>query len=256
MGDHKQLGPTVLNKKVIDAGFKQSMFERLLKLNYVPYLLSTQYRMPHSLCEFPSSYFYDGYLQSHHNEPISIYGLPENNFFYSCSTKEEVSQSGTSYLNTGEAKLVEMIIKHLFKSCGVIEQQIGVITPYEGQKTHILNLLGISTQHSLLEISNVDGFQGREKDFIIVSLVRSNNHQAVGFVGDGRRMNVTITRAKQCLIIIGNPFTLYKSKIWADLLDFYENKKSIYEGNMKNRLEGNMKSWLEGNMKSRDGVKC
>lgn len=227
VGDHKQLGPTVLSKDVARLGLRQSLFERLLRIGVMPYLLSVQYRMHPDLCVFPSEYFYAGLLQSGTHTDLSL-DIP-NNFFYVCDCgKEEVSPSKTSFLNKGEAALVENIVRYLFKN-GVLEQQIGVITPYEGQRAYILSQI-FGNEAGNLEIKNVDGFQGREKDFIIVSLVRSNVFQGVGFVGDKRRMNVTLTRAKHGLIIVGNPFTLYKNKIWADLLDWYDKQGRVYEG--------------------------
>ncbi|KAK6090079.1 hypothetical protein P3W45_000967 [Vairimorpha bombi] len=228
VGDHKQLGPTILSKKVAKAGFKQSLFERLISVGVSPYILSLQYRMHPDLCEWPSETFYNGELQTGNRlfHKINI-GIPHN-FFYACYGKEEVSASGTSFVNPMEALYCESIIRHLFKS-GITENQIGVITPYEGQRSHILNRI-FGSEPGNLEISNVDGFQGREKDYIIVSLVRSNLYQGIGFVGDKRRMNVALTRAKHGLIIIGNPSTMVKHEMWRSLLEFYEKKDLILEG--------------------------
>ncbi|ORD99692.1 RENT1 [Hepatospora eriocheir] len=239
VGDHKQLGPTVLNKDVIKCGFKQSLFERLLKLDYIPYLLTVQYRMIIPLCEFPSEYFYSGLLKTSTKPFLRNLFMPSN-FFYCCDGKEEVSQSGTSYVNKKEAVLVKNVTRHLFKN-GILESQIGIITPYEGQRSHILDNL---QEAGNLEISNVDGFQGREKDFIIVSLVRSNNYQGIGFVADRRRMNVTLTRAKYGLVIIGDPFTLNKCSMWADLLAFYDNKGRILKGSLSNLKNVDLKTLI------------
>lgn len=226
VGDHKQLGPTILNKEVVKYGFQQSLFERLLRIGIIPYVLNIQYRMHPDLCAFPCEFFYGGLLKSA-TRPIKVLDFP-NNFFYNCVGKEEISPSGASYVNKSEAVLVEDVVRFLFKN-GVSEQQIGVITPYEGQRAHILSRI-FGNQPGNLEINNVDGFQGREKDFIIVSLVRSNAHQGIGFVGDKRRMNVTLTRAKHGLIIIGNSSTLYKNSMWESLLNWYDSRGQIFEG--------------------------
>lgn len=226
VGDHRQLGPTILNKEVVKCGFKQSLFERLLRVGVAPYLLSVQYRMHPDLCLFPSEYFYGGQLKTG-SAASKCLNFPSN-FFYVSNGREEISQSGTSFINKAEAVLVENIIRYLFKN-GVLEQQIGVITPYEGQRSYILSKI-FGNEPGNLEISNVDGFQGREKDFIIVSLVRSNTYQGIGFVADRRRMNVTLTRAKYGLAIVGNPFTLYKNEMWANFLDWYDQRGAIYEG--------------------------
>lgn len=232
VGDHKQLGPTILSKKVAQAGFKQSLFERLISIGVVPYVLSVQYRMDSDLCEWPSEMFYNGELLTGGRGLRRFdLGIPTN-FFYACYGREEVSASGTSFVNQTEAMYCESIIRHLFK-CGVIESQIGVITPYEGQRSYILNRI-FGAEPGNLEISNVDGFQGREKDFIIVSLVRSNLYQGIGFVGDKRRMNVTLTRAKHGLVIIGNPVTLMRHEMWSNLLSFYDRKGLVMEGPLHN----------------------
>ncbi|CAD25885.2 INVOLVED IN mRNA DECAY CONTROL (DNA2/NAM7 HELICASE FAMILY) [Encephalitozoon cuniculi GB-M1] len=232
VGDHKQLGPTILCKKVAQAGFKQSLFERLISIGVVPYMLSVQYRMDADLCEWPSEMFYNGELLTGGKNFCRFdLGIPVN-FFYVCYGREEVSASGTSFVNQAEALYCESIIRHLFK-CGVTESQIGVITPYEGQRSYILNRI-FGAEPGNLEISNVDGFQGREKDFIIVSLVRSNLYQGIGFVGDKRRMNVTLTRAKHGLVIIGNPMTLMKHDMWGNLLSFYDRKGLVMEGPLHN----------------------
>ncbi|KAI4292359.1 regulator of nonsense transcripts 1 [Pancytospora philotis] len=239
VGDHKQLGPTILNKEVVRAGYKQSLFERLLRIGVSPYMLSVQYRMHPDLCQFPSEYFYGGLLKTGMS-PNRCLNFPSN-FFYVSNGKEEISQSGTSFINRAEAVLVENIIRYLFKN-GVLEQQIGVITPYEGQRSYILSKI-FANEPGNLEISNVDGFQGREKDFIIVSLVRSNTYQGIGFVADKRRMNVALTRAKHGLAIVGNPFTLYKNEMWANLLDWYDARGSIFEGPVGALKKMNLKSF-------------
>lgn len=226
VGDHKQLGPTVFDKTVELCGLKKSLFERLLKVGVPPYSLTVQYRMHSDICEFPSEFFYNGQLLTG-TTITKCLNFP-NNFFYVSNGREETSQSGTSFINKTEAQLVENIIRFLFKN-GVVEQQIGVITPYEGQRSYIMSKI-FENEPGNLEISSVDGFQGREKDFIIVSLVRSNTYQGIGFVADKRRLNVMLTRAKYALVIVGNPFTLYKNTMWASLLDWYDKRGNIYEG--------------------------
>ena len=92
---------------------------------------------------------------------------------------------------------------------GVKPHQIGVITPYEGQRSYVVQYMQfngtmIRSLYDQLEVASVDAFQGREKDFIILSCVRSNEHQGIGFLNDARRLNVALTRAKYGIIIIGN----------------------------------------------------
>lgn len=230
IGDHKQLGPIILDKAVEKAGYKLSLFERMIKLGYVPFLLNVQYRMHPMLSEWPSNNFYNGSLRNgvHNNARPNKTKLPFPTFFYVCYGKEEISSSGTSFLNQIEGSYCESIVKELILS-GVKEKQIGIITPYEGQKAFLVNKLKDYNTEDL-EISNVDAFQGREKDFIIVSLVRSNYYQGIGFVSDKKRLNVTLTRARYCCVIIGNPSTLMKNSMWNNLISHYQENNRVYEG--------------------------
>ena len=107
-----------------------------------------------------------------------------------------------------EAANVEKTVTKLMKN-GVKPHQIGVITPYEGQRSYVVQYTqfnGTMSQklYEQLEVASVDAFQGREKDFIILSCARSNEHQGIGFLNDARRLNVALTRAKYGVIIIGN----------------------------------------------------
>ena len=101
-----------------------------------------------------------------------------------------------------------------FKS-GVVPSQIGVITPYEGQRSYVVSYMQMNGAlkkelYKEVEVASVDAFQGREKDYVIVSCVRSNEHQGIGFLNDPRRLNVALTRAKYGVVILGNPKVLSK----------------------------------------------
>ncbi|KAG0436816.1 Regulator of nonsense transcripts 1 like protein [Dictyocoela muelleri] len=231
VGDHKQLGPTILDKRTEQAGLKISMFERLVSLGIHPYLLTVQYRMHPLLSEWPSNTFYNGSLMNGLSEISRTSVLKSATFFYVCYGREEVSSSGTSFLNQSETECVAQIINFLLKR-NINPQNIGIITPYEGQRVNIARKLSsiFSSDNLAIDVSNVDAFQGREKDYIIVSLVRSNTYQGIGFVSDKRRLNVALTRAKRGLIIIGNPLTLMKNEMWKDLITFYQQKDLILEG--------------------------
>ena len=113
-----------------------------------------------------------------------------------------------------EASNVEKIVTKFFKS-GVVPGQIGVVTPYEGQRSYIVNYMQFNGSlkkdlYKEIEVASVDAFQGREKDYIILSCVRSNEHQGIGFLNDPRRLNVALTRAKYGVVILGNPKVLSK----------------------------------------------
>lgn len=162
-------------------------------------------------------------------------------FFLVTQGQEEIAGSGTSYLNRTEAANVEKITTRFLKA-GVKPEQIGIITPYEGQRAYLVQYMQYQgSLHSKLyqeiEIASVDAFQGREKDIIIVSCVRSNEHQGIGFLNDPRRLNVALTRAKYGLIVVGNPKILSKQPLWNHLLNFYKDRKVLVEGSLNNLKE-------------------
>ncbi|VDL74700.1 unnamed protein product [Nippostrongylus brasiliensis] len=246
VGDHCQLGPVILCKKASKAGLSQSLFERLVLLGNRPIRLQVQYRMHPELSSFPSNVFYEGSLQNGVTQTERqlrgvdwewpVPGRPM--IFWSCYGQEEMSASGTSFLNRTEAANVEKLASKLIRG-GMRPEQIGIITPYEGQRSYIVQYM--HTQGTLnsklyenMEIANVDAFQGREKDLIIVTCVRSNDHSGIGFLNDPRRLNVALTRAKYGLIIIGNAKVLARQPLWNDLLTTFSQKNVIVEGPINN----------------------
>jgi len=246
VGDHKQLGPVILSKKAERAGLSQSLFERLVILGIRPIRLQVQYRMHPCLSEFPSNMFYEGSLQNgvtiHERLRKEIdfpWPVPETPMFFHASFgQEEISSSGTSYLNRTEAANCEKIVTKLVKS-GVKPQQIGIITPYEGQRSFVVSYMQYngSLKKDLfkeIEVASVDAFQGREKDYIILSCVRSNEHQGIGFLNDPRRLNVALTRAKYGICILGNPKVLSKHPLWYQFLNHYKERNVLVEGPLNN----------------------
>ncbi|XP_077532110.1 upf1 RNA helicase [Haemaphysalis longicornis] len=249
VGDHCQLGPVVMCKKAARAGLSQSLFERLVVLGIRPLRLEVQYRMHPQLAQFPSNFFYEGSLQNGvFADERRMRGLdfpwpqPERPMlFYACQGQEEMAGSGTSYLNRTEAALVEKICTRFLRS-GVKPQQVGVITPYEGQRAYLVQHMQFqgalhAKLYQEIEVASVDAFQGREKDLIVMSCVRSNEHQGIGFLNDPRRLNVALTRARYGLIIVGNPKVLSKQPLWNHLLSFYKENRVLVEGPLNNLKE-------------------
>lgn len=245
VGDHQQLGPVILDRKAGEAGLKQSLFERLILLGHVPIRLEVQYRMNPYLSEFPSNMFYEGTLQNgitveQRTIPNSSFPWPISDIpmmFWSNYGREEISANGTSFLNRIEAINCERIVSKLFKD-GVKPAQIGVITPYEGQRTYIVQYMQMKgsmdkEMYMNVEVASVDAFQGREKDYIILSCVRANNEQSIGFLTDPRRLNVALTRAKYGLVILGNPTSLCCNSTWNHLLLHFREKGCLVEGTME-----------------------
>uniref|UniRef100_A0A915AFQ8 DNA helicase n=1 Tax=Parascaris univalens TaxID=6257 RepID=A0A915AFQ8_PARUN len=246
VGDHCQLGPVIMCKKAAKAGLSQSLFERLVVLGTRPIRLQVQYRMHPALSAFPSNVFYEGTLQNGVTQgERQLAGVdwqwpvPDKPMmFWSCYGQEELSPSGTSYLNRTEAASVEKVATRFLKA-GLRPEQIGIITPYEGQRSYIVQFM--QTQGALhsklyleMEVANVDAFQGREKDIIIVTCVRSNEHQGIGFLNDSRRLNVALTRAKYGVIIIGNAKILSRHPLWNQLLTMFKEKNCLVEGPLNN----------------------
>ncbi|KAJ2076989.1 ATP-dependent RNA helicase [Coemansia sp. RSA 988] len=244
IGDHQQLGPVILSKAAANAGLSQSLFERLVFLGLRPHRLVVQYRMHPCLSEFPSNFFYEGSLQNGvtaQERTRSDIGFPWPNpakpmMILACNGIEEIASNGTSYINRVEASACEKIVTRMLKS-DLSPEQIGVITPYEGQRSWVVHHMVqagtlVADAYKEVEVASVDAFQGREKDYIIVSCVRNNEHQGIGFLSDPRRLNVALTRAKYGLIILGSPKVLSRNPLWHELLSYYKHYGVLVEGQL------------------------
>ena len=159
-------------------------------------------------------------------------------FFWMSTGNEEMGNSGTSFLNRTEASAVEKLVTLMLKR-GVTPDQIGVVTPYEGQRAYVVSHMQKagslrSELYKELEVASVDSFQGREKDFIIVSCVRSNVQQGIGFLRDPRRLHVALPRAKYGVVIIGNARLLARNPLWYSLLTHFQERECIVEGPLNN----------------------
>ncbi|EXK24346.1 hypothetical protein FOMG_18917 [Fusarium oxysporum f. sp. melonis 26406] len=234
VGDHVQLRPTV-NQTALALDFDVSLFERLYtkakvegtKSGLSTLMLDTQYRMHPKLCDFSSKEFYEGKLKS--GISISDRQLITCNFpfprttalgekdhplaydyeraiFISCETKEMPGQKSKE--NRGQAELCVQICNLL--TCPPTKEgtthSIAVLTPYTRQAEALKRMLSSISQK--IEVSSIDGFQGREADIIVFVTVRCNEHREIGFLKDMRRMNVALTRARSALIVVGNRATL------------------------------------------------
>ena len=243
IGDQKQLGPVVLHPLAKKYGMNISLFERMLKL--YPHLftmLTIQYRMHPEIVKFPSEQFYDNKIENRNNlinerilsEEINKgIGWPIKNIpllFLHVKGEEKIISGSKSKYNEEEANIVVQYIVKLLK-LGIKLNDIGVITPYIAQIERIKSLLKMKKIEHMdnLKISSVDGFQGGEKKFIILSNVRSNKENNIGFLKDFRRLNVSITRAIFGMIIIGNAECLYQEEsVWKNFINYYQRNKLIY----------------------------
>lgn len=234
IGDHKQLGPVVTNRAALKAGLLQLLFERLVALGHVPVRLEVQYRMHPALAEFSNIAFYEGSLQNgvsaaQRNGKTSIPWPARNvpTMFWDTQGREEIGDYGVSTLNQTEAVNVGQIVERL-RADGVAADEIGVVTPYRAQSMYIERFLEM--RNLSVEVASVDGFQGREKEYIVFSCVRLNPDRSLGFLWDPRRLNVAITRAKLGLVIIGNARTVSSNQLWRRLLVHYRERGCLVTG--------------------------
>ena len=229
VGDHRQLPPTVISRRAENGGLRRSLFERLVAMGIEPMLLDTQYRMHPAISDFPNRTFYEGRLVdgiTAADRPNPA-GLIWNDWevpmaFLPVNGDELLSPDGASKENPAEAGWVAKILENLLQAGDLEEADIGIITPYAGQVRAIRDAL--PERNDSVEVHTVDGYQGREKEVIIFSCVRSNSDGTVGFLSDERRLNVALTRAKRGLIVIGDPDTLRNDETWASWLDYIRGR--------------------------------
>ena len=224
VGDHKQLSPTVLSKEAMNCGMGVSLFERLIDIGISFVQLNVQYRMHPAISQFPSKEFYNGMIQDGVNEEDRIF---PSKFDWKADSSSPLmfinisngKESGdTSKQNIVEAKFVRKLVTKFRKT--MKPEDIGVITPYDAQKRFLMQLKGMNN----IEIDSVDGFQGREKQVIIFTCVRT---KGIGFLKDRKRLNVALTRAKCGLIIVGNQKNLSRDPLWKSYLQFLEENNCI-----------------------------
>jgi ATP-dependent RNA/DNA helicase IGHMBP2 len=221
-GDHLQLPPTVLSDEAKQKGLSISILEQaVLNINQI-FLLDTQYRMHNSIANFSSNYFYNGKLQTYealcsNHKNITFIDTAGSGF------AEENGSNGISLQNSGEVK----IILQLIENENFLPLNTIIITPYSGQVTLLKETL-----NQKFRVSTIDSFQGQEKEHIILSLVRSNTDNEIGFLKDYRRTNVALTRAKQKLFVIGDSATIGADNFYQSFLSYIEangNYTSVWE---------------------------
>ncbi|MGO9110500.1 MAG: IGHMBP2 family helicase [Thermoguttaceae bacterium] len=231
-GDHCQLPPTVVSQEAVDEGFGTSLFERLVD-HYgtgIARRLTVQYRMHQAIMAFSSRELYDGQLQAHASvrehrlcdlADVAASRITEWPVEFidtaGAGYDEELEPDGESRMNRPEAALVARKVRELVDA-GIAARDIAVISPYGAQVRLVRELLEVPG----LEIDSVDGFQGREKEAVIISLVRSNPKGEIGFLADIRRMNVAMTRARRKLLIVGDSATLGGHPFYTRLLEYCE----------------------------------
>ncbi|KAJ6363381.1 hypothetical protein OIU78_003537 [Salix suchowensis] len=214
-GDHLQLPPTIQSVEAEKKGLGRTLFERLTDLygDEVTSMLTVQYRMHELIMNWSSKELYNSKIKAHPSVAahtlFDLEGVKRSSSteptlllvdIAGCDMEEKKDEE-ESTMNEGEAEVAVAHAKRLVQS-GVQASDIGIITPYAAQVVLLRILKNNDDKLKDMEISTVDGFQGREKEAIIISMVRSNSKKEVGFLSDHRRMNVAVTRARrQCCLV-------------------------------------------------------
>lgn len=232
-GDHFQLPPTVRSKRAEEAGLGKTLFERLHPLvgEERRTLLRIQYRMNEKIMSFSSREFYDKQLiadESVKNHTLADmdhvearHETQESFLFLDTAGRgfeENLEPGSESRYNAEEAGMVVQYLQRFLKA-GVKPEDIAVISPYSAQ----VRLLTSKMPDPGIEVDSVDGFQGREKELVILSLVRSNVEGELGFLTDTRRMNVAMTRARRKLVVIGDSSTLSSIPFYKRFIEYSES---------------------------------
>eukprot|EP00930_Biecheleria_cincta_P034433 TRINITY_DN23803_c0_g1_i1.p1 TRINITY_DN23803_c0_g1~~TRINITY_DN23803_c0_g1_i1.p1 ORF type:complete len:802 (-),score=143.35 TRINITY_DN23803_c0_g1_i1:84-2489(-) len=254
VGDHCQLPPSICSLEAETRGLSLSLFTRMATQGIEPYFLDTQFRMHPMIAAFSARQFYHGKLKtgvaSHERPPPQGFDWPQSDSgiaFVHVDSFEK--KDGETRANSGEVSTVSRLLVDVLKSKELTVLDIGIVTPYAGQVRALRQALRRELPYKLqgtgvdltgglegkraaraLEIASVDAFQGREKELIIFSAVRSNRHGQVGFLADWRRLNVMITRARRGLIIVGNTDTLRADTNWASWLDWADESGLVLGG--------------------------
>ena len=255
-GDHCQLPPTVKSIAALRAGLGKTLMERIAENKpEVVTLLKIQYRMNEEIMRFSSDWFYHGEVESapqikyrsilEDDSPITWIDTSNEENQVTIEGDDVVSGEkrddmnfheqfvGESFgrINKAEADLTLLTLAEYLTQVGkrrVLEESIdvGIISPYRAQVQYLKRLLKkyefFKPYRRLISVNTVDGFQGQERDVILISLVRSNHEGQIGFLKDLRRMNVAMTRARMKLIILGDKSTMTKHPFYQKLWEYVE----------------------------------
>ena len=233
-GDHQQLPPTIKCLEAAQKGLDKTLMQKVAERKpEVVSLLTVQYRMNNAIMRFSSDWFYQGKLKAApevENRGILAWDSPiEWIDTTESDAVESSSRDGVSRLNKREAELLVLLLQQYIEYISaerVLDERIdfGVISPYKAQVQYLRKLVKSNPFfrpfRKLITIHTVDGFQGQERDVIIISLVRANENGQIGFLQDLRRMNVAITRAKMKLMILGNAETLTRHRFYKRLYEY------------------------------------
>jgi len=246
-GDHLQLPPTILSSQAM-GGLQLTMMERLVGLlgEKVTKMLVMQYRMHKDIMQWSSDALYEGKLVAADSVAsqrlTDLPGVAEMEATSptlvlvdtaGCDLEEMTTNDGISKCNPGEAAVVVGHINSLVKA-GVKIDDIAVVTPYNLQVE--LLRANLRPEFPDLDIKSVDGFQGREKEVVVLSLVRSNSNKEVGFLGEKRRLNVAVTRGRRQVFVVCDTETVRNDTFLAAFIDYLEDKGEVMSAHQLGQL--------------------
>ena len=233
-GDHCQLPPTVKSIAALKGGLDKTLMERIVENRpEVVTLLKMQYRMNEQIMRFSSDWFYHGEVET--ASEIKYRGILDLDTPMTwvdtseMDSKEEFVGESFGRINKNEATLTLQTLSDYFEKIGkqrILDERVdvGIISPYRAQVQYMRKLVRMKESFKpfrrLISVNTVDGFQGQERDIIIISLVRANDEGQIGFLRDLRRMNVAMTRARMKLIIIGNASTMTRHPFYKKLFEY------------------------------------
>ena len=238
-GDHCQLPPTIKSFAAMKAGLGKTLMERIVENKpETVTLLKMQYRMNEEIMRFSSDWFYGNKVESAPEVKyrsildldIPMTWIDTSEFNYPLFREEFVGES-FGRINKAEAELTLLALETYFKKIGkerILDERldVGVISPYRAQVQYLRRLFKkrefFKPYRSLISVNTVDGFQGQERDIILISLVRANDEGQIGFLRDLRRMNVAITRARMKLIILGDASTMTRHPFYKKLYEYID----------------------------------
>lgn len=254
-GDHQQLPPTIKSYEAMRQGLGKTLMERIVENQpSAVTLLKVQYRMNDAIMRFSSDWFYNGQVESDDsvrhrsvldwdtpilwidgsemqqqvNEQLEQQGASEK---LDIDFSEQFVGENHGRINKGEAELVLTTLRNYIDKIGkerFLEERldVGIISPYKVQTQYLRQQIRRREEfrpfRGVISVNTVDGFQGQERDIILISLVRSNDNGQIGFLSDLRRMNVAMTRARMKLIIFGDKATLQHHSFYKKLIDYVE----------------------------------
>ena len=233
-GDPQQLPPTVKCPEAARAGLSVTLMQKVTETKPACVtLLTVQYRMHRDIMGFSSRWVYHGRLTADPAVADRLVSPPDTPLTWvdtsQCRFGERASRTG-SRSNAEEARLLIHTLRDYIDMIGFEKIQnertdFGIISPYRAQVRLVRRLLKLQkffrTLRHQITVNTVDGFQGQERDVIVISMVRDNDEGAVGFLGDLRRMNVAMTRARMKLIVVGNAETLSRHRFYAQLAEWF-----------------------------------